>query len=291
VTVRGPSKWLFLLPAVAVYTVFRVLPILASLVLSTVEWNGLGRAVFVGFGNFSELLRDYVFHIAISNNLRLMVFYVLGSVVVGFVLAYLVDMIVQGKGAFRIMLFVPVLLSGLVIGLVWRWALNPSYGVVNVVLRAVGLDGLIRNWLGDGRVLVRVIIVMTIWQSYGRSFVMLLAGLQGIPEEISEAAYIDGAKEWQRLLYVTVPMLRPIMSVVVTLTLINAFRMFDAFYIMSDRGAVERAEVLSTYLYKSGMTYMRFGYSSAIAVVQLLLVMVVSIFYFRRFSGASREDA
>lgn len=285
VIAKRSTKWFFLLPALLIYTVFRVLPILASLVLSVFEWNGLGDAVFVGLRNFGELFGDRIFYYALGNNVKLMVFFVIGTVGLGLFLAYFVDTIGRGKGAFRITLFVPVLLSNLVAGLVWKWALNPSYGLLNAALKAVGMGHLIRNWLGDGNILVGVVILMSVWKSYGRAFVMILAGLQGVPEEISEAAYIDGAKEWQRLWYITLPMLKPIMSVVVTLTLINAFRSFDVFYIMTNRGTVETAEVLSTYLYKSGMSYMRFGYASSIAVVQLVLVMIVSILYFRTFSG------
>jgi ABC-type sugar transport system permease subunit len=282
---KRTTKWFFLFPALLIYTVFRVLPIFASLVLSVFEWNGLGDAVFVGLRNFKELFVDRYFYYALRNNLKLMVFFVAGTVIVGLLLAYFVDTIGRGKGAFRIMLFMPVLLSNLVTGLIWKWALNPSYGLLNDGLKAIGMEHLIQNWLGNGDILVWIIIIMSVWKSYGRVFVMILAGIQGIPEEISEAAYIDGAKEWQRLWYITIPMLKPIMAVVITLTLINAFRSFDIFYIMTNQAVVETAYVLSTYLYKSGMNYMQFGYASAIAVIQLILVMAVAILYFRTFTN------
>jgi ABC-type sugar transport system permease subunit len=244
---KRTTKWFFLFPALLIYTVFRVLPIFASLVLSVFEWNGLGDAVFVGLRNFKELFVDRYFYYALRNNLKLMVFFVAGTVIVGLLLAYFVDTIGRGKGAFRIMLFMPVLLSNLVTGLIWKWALNPSYGLLNDGLKAIGMEHLIQNWLGNGDILVWIIIIMSVWKSYGRVFVMILAGIQGIPEEISEAAYIDGAKEWQRLWYITIPMLKPIMAVVITLTLINAFR-FVRYLLHYDQSSSSRDRLCIIYV-------------------------------------------
>jgi raffinose/stachyose/melibiose transport system permease protein len=274
-------KWFFIAPALMIYSILWIIPIIISFGFGFTDWKGFGPIQLNGISNYMELFQDTRFYLALKNNLIYAFFSIFVTVSLGLLLALIIDNIKVGKSFFRNILFMPMVLAWIAVGLLWKWIFNPSFGLVNEVLKAFNISSYGINWLGDSHLILYPIIIVAIWKSFGYAMVIFLAGLQDIPEELTEAAYIDGAGKLQTTFKIIIPLLKPVMSVVLILTLIDAFRVFDVFIIMGSQGAAGYTEVLSTYLFKNAFDYNRFGYASSIAVIQFLIVIIISITYLK----------
>ena len=278
---RRKWAWIFLSPSLVIYTTFWVIPIIGSLALSFFRWKGYGEIKFIAISNFLRITQDARFWISLMNNLIYAVFSIPLGIGLALFTALLLDRRSKGYTVFRAFLFLPVILSWVVVSMLWASLLNPAFGIINMALEAIGANFLILNWLGDNRIIVFTITFISIWKGYAFSMVILLAGLQGIPVELKEAAYIDGATETQCILKVVLPLLKPVANIVIVLALIEGLRVFAPFYVLTGGNVTGAATVLTTYLYKSAFLYNEFGYSSALAIVLFVIVMIVSIGYLR----------
>lgn len=273
----------FLLPAIVLYTVIGFLPNLGSIALSLFDWNGISPHMdFAGGQNFIDLIRDSVFYTALANNLVFTVASMSVSMIFGFVLAYFLYRGVAGGGFLRTIYYFPVVVSMVAAGMMWRWIYDPNFGLLNALLKGVGLGGLAGNWLGFGRALISVIAV-SIWKTTGVAMILFIAGLQGMPKEVLESAQIDGANEPQSVRHIIVPMLTPVISIVVIILLIRSFSAFDLVYVMTGGGPGHASEVLSTYSYTEAFGALQVGYSSAIAVASFVLQFALAVVYLGRF--------
>ncbi len=273
----------FLLPAVVSYTVIGFLPNLGSIALSLFHWNGIAPHLdFAGGRNFVDLVSDPVFYTALVNNLVFTVASMGFAMIFGFALAYFLYRGIAGGGFLRTIYYFPVVVSMVAAGMMWRWIYDPNFGLLNAVLKAVGLGALAGNWLGFGRALISVIVV-SVWKTTGVAMILFIAGLQSMSKEILESAQIDGAGELQTVRHVTVPMLTPIISIVVIILLIRSFSAFDLVYVMTGGGPGHASEVLSTYSYTQAFGALRVGYSSAIAVASFVLQFALAAVYLWRF--------
>lgn len=288
--VKKTTIFVFLAPALLLYTGFKVLPILGSFILSFMQWKGFGKISFVGITNYINMFRDEMVLEAFKNNLIFGFFSIFLGVGLGLLLALLLDRNIKAKNLFRVSIYLPQILSMVVIGFLWTWLYNPYFGLINSFFSAIGADFLIRNWLGDSNLVVYSISVVGIWRNYGFSMVVFYAALQNIPQEIIDSASIDGATEFQKIRKIILPLLKPIAAVIVALTLINVFRIFDIFYIMAgDTG--RRVDVLATVIFKNAFSYNKMGYASAISVVVCFLTMLISIVYFKTLGQASTDNS
>jgi raffinose/stachyose/melibiose transport system permease protein len=270
---RQASGYALVVPALLLYVVFVIVPLLRTIVLSASDWNGLRRTFdWVGSDNYARLVADQRFWGDIGHNL----FWALGSLIpqaLGLVLAAIVaEKWVRGRTFFRLTFFVPVTMSLVVVGIVWGLLYNPAFGLINQTLATVGLEGLQRAWLADPGSALAAIVTTANWTYYGFAFVIFLAGVQGIDGELYEAATVDGAGAWKRFIYVTVPSLRNQITLLLLVSFINTLRTFDLVYVMTSGGPGTATEVVGYYIYKLAFVTHQVGYGSAAAILLTVLI-------------------
>lgn len=276
----GLTPWLFALPALGLYGVFLVYPAASSLWLSLTDWDGLSPdKSFVGLDNYVAIAKDPVVATAARNNLIWTVVTLTIPVLLGLVLALLLNGKARGKPILRLLFYTPCVLPLVSIASIWGWLYNPQYGAINEFLRMVGLDGLAQPWLGQDSTALAAVMVPAIWLRTGFPMLLYLAALQGIPEELYEAATVDGASRWQQLRYVTLPSLKSAHYIVLALSLIDSFKVFDLIYAMTYGGPGTSTQVMGTWMYANVFQYYHAGYGTAIAVVITLVAVVVSVPY------------
>jgi ABC-type sugar transport system permease subunit len=253
------------------------LPLLVGLWLSFVSWDGLSAVRPVGFGNYANVFQDSIFWQAIVHNVIYAVGTVVGKVVLALVLAVLLNQALPGRAIFRTVLFLPVVLSFIVVGLLWSWIYNYNFGLANGLLTTLGLQALKQDWLGNTSLALGALIVVDIWKWFGFHMVINLAGLQSIPSELYEAARIDGASGWQLFRRITIPLLQPVTMVNVTLATLGAFNVFDLVYVMTTGGPANATNVAMMEIYTQAFQFYQFGYASAMSFVLLILVSIISL--------------
>lgn len=279
---RTVTLAIFLGPALLGAAVFLLGPILASLVLAFTHWDLLTPIRFAGLSNFGRLLQDSEFWAALRHTLTFIVGYVPLVMILGFLAAVGLNGRIPGRGLLRVLYFLPVVTSWVAVGLVWKWLLNPQYGLVNNALGALGIVG--PAWLFDPRWAMPAVILTSLWKDIGFVMTILLAGLQGIPQEYQEAAAIDGASIWQQHRHITLPLLAPAIFFALTISLINSFQVFDQVYVMTGGGPAGATTVLIERIVKGAFSYSQMGYAAAMSWVLFLLVFATS-FVISRLRG------
>lgn len=270
VGIRAP-RW-FLLPALALYLFIVVVPSLRGGLFAFTDWNGLRPDwSFVGLDNFTDVLTDHGAREALSNTVILAFVGTVVQNLLGLLLALGVNSMVKTRNFLRVVFFAPVMLTPLVAGYLWGFMLSPD-GAVNEALRAVGLESLTRDWLGDPDTALYAVCAAIIWQFAGYSMVIYLAGLQAIPKEVLEAATIDGAGPWTRFRHVVLPLINGAVVINVMLCLIGGLKQFDQVMAMTGGGPGTASETISTTIYKSAFTLGDFPYSIALAVIMTVLI-------------------
>lgn len=268
-----------LLPALLIYVVFAIYPILQSFYYSLMDWNGFTEMKFVGLQNFKDLFQDPLFWNSAKNNIFVVVASVLGQVPIALFIALLLNRKLKGVKIFRTIGFMPVVLSTVVISLTWNLIYNTKNGMINELLRAVGLDSLAQNWLGDTKWAMISVCITVIWQFIGLYLIIFLAALQNIPEEVLEAAKIDGASEWITTWKITVPMIWDTIIVAIILCISGSLRTFDLIYVMTHGGPSHSTDVMALYMFNETFTNLQYGYGSAVSVVifffSLILILLV----------------
>jgi raffinose/stachyose/melibiose transport system permease protein len=280
----------FIFPAFVFYSVFLAIPIVGTVIISLFEWTGISfnTIKWVGFDNYAALTRDDVFWQAIKHNVYFIAGGMTSIVVVGLFLAVLLEQNLPGSSFFRGIFFVPTVMSLVVVGLVFTLILSPELGLVNPLLRQLGLGHLAKAWLGDPQTALPTVIAVDVWRNFGLGMFLFIAGLKGIDSEIFEAAKIDGATPWQSFWRITMPLLWPVTALVIILTSINTLKLFDLIYVMTAGGPNHASQVLTTWMYSQGFTYNKMGYGSALAVVLLVLTFVFTLVQLRVFSRDTR---
>ena len=275
--------WLFLAPALIIYSVVVVYPMIYSSWLSLFRWDGVAPTkVFVGLENYGILLtQNDVFWVALKNNAIWLVAALLLPTSTGLGLAILLNSKFRGSHIFRSIFYFPSVLSLAVVGLIWTWIYHPDLGLLNQALTAAGLKAFTRNWLSDPNIALYPVILAATWNAVGLPMLLFLAGLQTIPEELHEAAKVEGAGPVRRFLYVTFPLLRETTLVVLAITAINALKAYDIIYAMTNGGPANRTQLLSTRMYFLTYNYNQVGLGTAIAVVLFLLTLMFAIPYIR----------
>ncbi|MFY1670567.1 carbohydrate ABC transporter permease [Plantactinospora sp. WMMB334] len=282
----SPLLAAFVLVPFAIESIWVFWPALQGFYFSLTRWDGLEPPRFVGFANYAELAGDSVFRGALLNTVIWLVLFGGLSVLGGFGMALLLQKERRGIGFYRAALFTPVVFSLVVTGLVWRVFYQPD-GLADQLLRAVGLGELVRPWLADPETALYAVILPALWRQIGYVMVLYLAGLKAIDPALHEAARTDGANGWQRLWHVTIPQLRGVNAVVLSVIVIDSLRSFDIVWALTRGGPYHSSELLSTYMYSTAFQSLRLGYGSAIAVVIFVLALAVILGYLVR---AFREE-
>ncbi|QRG70426.1 carbohydrate ABC transporter permease [Brevibacillus choshinensis] len=286
---------LFLLPALLFYIWFQIYPIFSAFLNSFFAWDGLKRGSFVGLENFVRLFTESpfqeTFFRGLGHNVIFFIGIVLTKLVVAFVLALFINSKIRGKEFFKMVIFMPKLLSVIVVGFLFSLILNPTYGALNTFLKFIGLEELARPWLGSPDTALYTIILVNSWYGLGFAVLIFLAGLQAIPSEIYDAAKMDGASGFTMLWRMTVPLAMPSIMVMTILSFIGAFEAFELIFAMqgSQAGPYYSTDVLATYFYRLAFGSVAGGESiglgSALAVVLFLMISsatAILLFFFRR---------
>ncbi|HEX5500861.1 MAG TPA: sugar ABC transporter permease [Thermomicrobiales bacterium] len=274
---RARTAYLYLLPAFAIYALFVLLPVVQTVRYSFYDWDGFSTPTWSGFANYAALVDDKLFRMAIGHNLVLIVFFTIFPIAIALVLTSLLTRRdIKGMNLFRAGLFVPQVMSMVVVGVVWRWIYNPVSGPLNQTLRAVGLDHLAVPWLGEPATALPAVGAVGTWVSFGFALVLFIAGVQRIDEDLYDAAKLDGANGVQQFFAITLPALRNEVTVVLVTLLITALRTFDLIFVTTRGGPANRTQVVALLLYKNAFTINRAGYAAAIAVILTLVILLVS---------------
>jgi len=279
------AGYLFILPALLFFAAFLVYPLLHTVYLSLTEWAGfdLKKITFVGFDNFKLIPPDWIFWKSLRNTF----YFVVGTTVflnlLGLALALFLNNSARFTRLVRTLVFIPVLLSPVIVGVMWSRIFDP-FGALNQILESLGLIKTPIFWLGDRRMALLSIIGATVWQWVGYDMILYLTGLQQIPEELYEAAMIDGANRWHLFRRVTLPLLKGVATMVILLNLIGGVRIFDIVYVMTKGGPNHNTEVLATHLYEVAFWFNKMGYASVIAVIILAISLVFAYFRSRLMS-------
>lgn len=281
--------YLMLLPALAVFALFLAYPLVHTLVLSLYAWSPVSpRKLYEGLGNYAELLRDPGFHLALRNNVHFVTLSLALQMPLALLLAVGLNSATRWHRWLRTLFFSPFVLPVVAVGLIWQLIYEPSLGALNAFLTSVGFERYAIGWLGEETAAIFAIIAVSSWRYVGFHMMVILAGLQGVPEEIYEAARLDGAGRWQILTLISLPSLRRILLVDALLVTVGSVKMFDLVQVMTGGGPGAASEVLATYMFRSAFTYNRMGYAAAVAVVLLALTLLLTVLYLRA-SGREAE--
>ena len=276
----------FLLPALAVYATFVLGPILLSMYYSLFDWSGVSpRSTYVGMRNFARLVHDRVFWLAVGNNLKLVVLSILTQMPPALGLALLITKGLRGMRLFRTAFFVPHMVPTVAIGILWIYIYDRTMGLLNNLLGELGLWRWQRGWLGEESTALYAVVGTMAWQFIPFYMILFQAALVGIPQELHEAAAIDGATGTKAFRYVTLPLLQGTIRTAVVLSLVGSLKYFDLIYIMTMGGPNHASELMATYMFKTAFNQFRMGYGSAVAVLSFLIAFVVSsvLLYFTQF--------
>jgi multiple sugar transport system permease protein len=279
------AAWWFVAPALLVIAVFFFLPIVAALLISLTDFDiyalaDLANLRFVGFGNYLKLLQTPSFWQALGNTLYFVAAGVPLSIGASLGAALLLhSRLTRFKPFFRTALFAPVVTTLVAVAVIWRYLLNTRYGLLNYALSGLGIDPI--DWLGDPHWAMPAIILFAVWKNFGYNMIIFLAGLQSIPEELYEAARIDGASVWRQFRSVTLPMLSPVVMLVGILTIAGYFQLFAEPYVMTQGGPLQSTVSVLYFMYEEGFKWWNLGSASAVAFVLFLLIFAVTALQLR----------
>ena len=290
-----PTKWvtifLFLVPALVLYVVLVLLPVAQAALYSLYKWNGLEPLTnFIGLGNYETALGSDVFRGAVANNVLVVVLSLVIQIPFSLTLAAMLNRRFPGRAVLRLIFFLPYVLSEAIAGVVFSLMLRPG-AAVDSALTSVGLGAFIQDWLGDTSLVMLTLFVIISWKYFGFHMILLLAGLQGIPREIEEAAFIDGAGRWQAFRHVTLPLLGPTLRVSVFLSMIGALQLFDMVWVMTKGGPINASNTMAITMFKGGFVSSQMGYGSALAVMLFLVALVLALAYQRLVLRRDTEGA
>ena len=268
----------FLIPTLAVYVVFIILPIGIAVAYSFTKYSGIGKARFNGIDNYVRLVKDDIFWKSLANTA---IIFVVASVLL-LVLSFLLALLLNNKLAFadtsKALVFSPAIIAPIIVGIIWVYILDPKIGVVNGVLRAIGAGDLAQQWIG-GTLSPYSIAFIYFWQQLGYLTTIFIAGLKMIPEEVMEAVRVDGANAWQRTIHVTIPMMRSTISTVVVLIITGIFKIFEIVQQTTGGGPNHMSETLVTYSYSMAFQSGEYGYGMSIATVTFLVSLAITGIY------------
>ncbi|MBN1310313.1 MAG: sugar ABC transporter permease [Anaerolineae bacterium] len=276
---RQLTPYLFLLVPLLLFMIWVVGPMIYTFYLSLTKWDGLSDPIFIGLRNYEKLFDDPVFYTSLTNNFKWVIAFITVPVVSGLGLAVALDREIPAGRIIKAAIFAPLVFSLVVTGLIWSWMYNPAYGLINQVLRLIGLEQLALGWLSDKHLVLWAIIFVAIWRQVGYVMILYLAGLQGVDPTLVDASKVDGCNAWQTFRNVTFPLLAPITVIVVIISVIDSLRAFDLVSVMTRGGPYNSSSVLANFMYIEAFNNYKMGYGAAIAVVLFLISLTFILIY------------
>ena len=268
--------YLFLLPNICGFLLFTAFPVVFSLGLSFFNWKILTPAQFVRIDNFKTMFTgDPQFVKSLLNTLEFVVLYLPLNIVISLLLAQALSGALKGVYIYRMLFFLPLLCPMVAVANIWKWIYQPDYGLLNGTLRTLGIAG--PNWLGDPGIAMVSVVLMSVWAGMAYNMIIFIAGIKGIPQQLYEAASIDGANGVQRFFRITVPMLSPTLFFNVVMTLITSFQVFDQVFIMTQGGPMNSTKTLVYHIYLNGFQFFNMGYASAMSWVLFAIIFLLTL--------------
>ncbi|MDC7233997.1 MAG: sugar ABC transporter permease [Spirochaetales bacterium] len=284
------QPYIYLLPGLIIFSLFFIIPVFTTFIYGFTNYDGFQKNLnFVGFKNYIIILQDEVFFGSLKNNIKLIVLYNTVGLFISLSLAIILNNAVM-KNVYRTIFFLPVIISTVAVGYMWTYMYDSNSGILNTILKSLNLEPV--SWLGNFRIAFYSIVAVDIWKGQGNNMILLLAGLQTIPLELYESAKIDGANRFKELRYITLPLLKPMISMVTLLTTVGCIKAFDLVYVMTNGGPMNSTELIAMRVFKdafgSGSTHY-YGYASAEATVLFLITILISIVQLK-MSKNEREE-
>ena len=274
--------WAFLAAPLIMYLIWVIIPVARTLLFSVTEYDGLTSPEFIGLENYADLLEDSVFWTSILNNVKWLVLFTMIPIPAGLFIAMLLDKEYSGARIFKMMLYLPMTLSFVVIGQIWNWIYQTDVRVLNFFLQVIGLSGLQQSWLSNPALVTYSLIAAAVWRQIPYVMVLYIAGLKNVPSDLVEAALVDGASWFQRFRHVIIPMLLPATVIAVTISIIDSLRAFDIVYVMTRGGPFNSSSVMAHQMYTEAFNNYNMGYGAAIAVIQFIITFTFIALYLRR---------
>lgn len=279
------TPYLLMLPAIIIMLIFVYLPVVQNIYFSFFRWSSIDPSMkFIGIDNYIRIISDKIVSVGLRNNVLYAVISVIFQVGFSLVLAAILEAKIikpSISNAFRNTLFMPAVLAITVVGITFQLIYSPNTGLLNQMLNAFGLEGLTRAWLGEETTAIYAIIAVSQWQWVGYDMILFVVAIQAIPEEMFEAASIDGASFWQKFWNITVPMVKETILVLTTITVIGGFKVFDIIWVMTAGGPNNSSQTLGSYLYRVGFRNDEMGYASALATLLFVITLVLTIIQLR----------
>ena len=275
------SKWwgyLFISPWLLGFLIFTAGPMVSSLYLALTEYDGYNSPIYVGFRNFKHMLSDKWVWNSLGVTFKFALLSIPIGIVCGFLLAYILNMKVKGMKAWRTLYYLPSLISGVVIAMLWRGLFDDQYGVINYVIRQIG--GNAPKWLLDPKYTLYCFLFLSVW-SCGGGMIIYLSGLQGIPTELYEAAELDGCSKFKQLIHVTIPQMTPIFFYNLIMGIIGSFQYFAEPMVLTKGGPAHSTEFFNLYLYNNAFKFQKMGYASALAWVLFVIILILTLLVFK----------
>lgn len=272
----------FTAPALILFAMFVVWPMVRAVQFSLYRWKGFGPLVdFVGLKNYVSVLTNDVFLGALGNNLFIVVASIVIQLPLGIAIALLLNQKIRGRGLLRTVVFVPYVLAEVIAGVVWFQLLQPKYGVIDSLLAAVGIQGPAQGFLGTPEYALWTVMVVLTWKYVGLAIILFLAGLQGVPQELEEAAQIDGASWWRTQWHITIPLLGPTLRTWAFLSMVGSLQLFDMVWILTKGGPANATTTMATFLINEGTKRSNYGIAGAASVILFVIALTLALLYQR----------
>jgi multiple sugar transport system permease protein len=272
---RSALPYIMISPYLLVYAVFVFIPLLWVFYISFTSYTIMNPGEWIGLDNFQRILTDGIFHSALQNTGLYWIFTVIPSMIIGLIAASFLNTKIKGTSIFRAIIYLPGVMSGVAVAMTWLWIYDPRGGPVNLILNAIGFTG--KDWLKDPNMALPAIILIGIWMGIGFSMIIYMAGLQGIPQELYEAASIDGASSIKQFLSITVPLLKPITFFLFIINTITSFQVFDIVYIMTGGGPANTTTTIVNEIVKTGFEKFDMGYASSMSICLLMITLLFTV--------------
>jgi len=268
----------FISPWLIGFILFTGGPIIASLYFSLTNYTVLSAPEFIGFGNYSSLFKDPLFWTSLYNTMYYAIFFIPFGILMAFGLSILLNQSVKGLAIYRTVYYLPSIVPAVANAILWIWLLNSQWGLINTLLKLIGIKG--PGWLTSEQWAKPGLVLMSLW-GVGSWIIIYLAGLQGVPEQLYEAAEVDGATKLQRFFHITIPLMTPTIFFTLVTGLIGAFQVFTQAYIMTNGGPVNSTLFYALYLFRNAFNYLKMGYASSMAWILFLIVLVLTLIQFK----------
>ena len=267
-----------MLPALIIYLSVIIFPIGYSLYISAHAGNGIAKMKFVGIDNYIKMFKDPVMWISLKNTLIWILLTVLVTITVALILALLLSKAFRGRTFFRAFFYFPCVISGISVAIIWRWIYNPQIGFINQFTKALGIN-FSQTWLSNEKVALYGLFAASLWQAVGQPMILFIAGIQAVPEDILEAADIDGAGKVRKFFSITAPLIKETFIMVISTLVIAAMKVYDIVKGLTDGGPNNSTQVLASYMYNQVYQYNNIGYGTAIAIFMVIIMLVIIVPY------------